>query len=106
MDVFFGLIQDKADVNYLNNSWRLPVEYKLNSMLNHFPVRDKYIVWMRPDIFYNSFDGMQFGVNFKADYLRLLHKIEGNVWMNSGLFQQKNYTNFDGNERLKIYACY
>lgn len=81
-----------ADVNYLNNSWRLPVEYKLNSMLNHFPVRDKYIVWMRPDIFYNSFDGMQFGVNFKADYLRLLHKIEGNVWMNSGLFQQKNYS--------------
>ena len=80
-----------ADINYLNNYWRLPVQYKLNTMLNHFPVRDKYIVYFRPDIFYNSFDGIQYGVNFKADYLRLLHKIEGTVWMNSGMFHQKNH---------------
>ena len=78
-----------ADVNILNNSKRFPITVEFNAQLKNYPDKSKYEVKIKPDVWFNKFDGVKLGANVKGGYLNLKHKFDATVWMNTSLGQGK-----------------
>ncbi|MBS1583363.1 MAG: M1 family metallopeptidase [Bacteroidetes bacterium] len=76
-----------ADAYQLNNSLRLPVETEFDSHIANRPDRRIYEGFVRPDVWYNGYDGVKVGLHFHGDYLRAKHKIWFTGWLNTGLGQ-------------------
>ena len=89
-----------ADSYMLNNSKKIPVEIEFDSKIWNLPNWRKYNLRYRPDIWWNSYDGIKAGLHFNGDYLRYHHKIKANLWINTGLIRDslfsndKNYNSF------------
>ncbi len=76
-----------ADVNPLNNSNIFDFEVKYDAQLNTFPNREKYVFEIKPDFWWNKFDGIKVGANLKGSYLRTRHLVDFKLWMNTGITQ-------------------
>ncbi len=85
-----------ADINMLNNSSKLPVNIRFDSRINNPVDWKRYAVFMRPDLWYNSFDGMKAGISVNGNYMRTFHVFDLSAWMNTGLAQM----NIDKRELL------
>ncbi len=78
-----------ADINYLDNSSKMPVYIKFD-----WPVRQpnnfyQYRMRWRPDAWYNGIDGVKAGLNLSGNYLNLKHKFELTAWYNTGLLTRQ-----------------
>lgn len=80
-----------ADINPLNNSLKYPYSIEFDAQLRSFPDRTKYIAKLKPDLFWNSYDGLKIGFNWKSDFFKIRKKIDAKIWMNSTFFQS-NYS--------------
>ncbi|PZF75018.1 M1 family metallopeptidase [Taibaiella soli] len=87
-----------ADVDYENNykSRGLPVapqsiKLKLDGGFNMPNDRRYYRMYIRPDLWWNSVDGVKAGVHFEGDYFGSLHKIDATVWWNTHVGQEGQY---------------
>ncbi|MGV9011031.1 MAG: M1 family metallopeptidase [Flavobacteriales bacterium] len=76
-----------ADAYQLNNSLKLPVETTFDSHIKNAPDRKTYEGFVRPDIWYNGYDGAKVGVHFHGSYLKYKHQVWFTAWLNSGLGQ-------------------
>lgn len=76
-----------ADINPLNNALEKPVAYYFDSKVYNMPEVHKYEVYARPDIWYNGYDGIKTGIHFNSNYLKYKHKLDGNIWFNTGFMQ-------------------
>ena len=76
-----------ADINPLNNSLKFPYSIEFDTQLRSFPDRTKYIAKLKPDFFWNSYDGLKIGFNWKSDFFKLRKKVDAKFWMNSTFFQ-------------------
>lgn len=76
-----------ADVNMLNNSTGVPLEFEFDHQLWNRSDWRKYQVFARPDIWYNGYDGFKFGVHLNGSHFNLNHKFNVYIWANSGLAQ-------------------
>ena len=76
-----------ADSYQLNNSLRPPVEMTFDHHLYNRPDRRTYEGFVRPDLWWNGYDGTKVGVHFHGDYMRQKHKLWFTAWLNSGLGQ-------------------
>ena len=76
-----------ADINPLNNALEKPVAYYFDSKVYNMPEVHKYEVYSRPDIWYNGYDGIKTGIHFNSNYLKYKHKLDGNIWFNTGFMQ-------------------
>lgn len=76
-----------ADAYQLNNSLRLPMDLTFDSHIYNWPSRKVYQGYVRPDLWYNGFDGTKVGVHFNGSYLEYKHKVWFTAWLNSGLGQ-------------------
>jgi hypothetical protein len=88
-----------ADVYPMNNHWRgkLPPEFQFDSHVRNPHDVGNYEYFARPDIWYNSFDGLKLGFKLRGGYMDYKHVFDLNVWFNSALLQQEPYVrNFDG----------
>lgn len=74
-----------ADINQLNNSTRLPVNFRLDNLKTDGPDRKHYTLNWRPDIWYNSIDGVKAGVHFNGHYLNDRMVFSSTVWYNTTL---------------------
>ncbi len=78
--------QQIADVNRLNNTWPMPkVDFRFdNTMVNFFP-NDAYLLQWRPSLWYNTTDGMKYGLRLNGSYLGYLHDFHAGVWYGTHL---------------------
>jgi aminopeptidase N len=76
-----------ADAYQLNNSLRLPFEAEFDSHVRNAPERKQYEGFVRPDLWYNGYDGVKAGVHFHSDWMRYKHKLWFTVWLNTGFAQ-------------------
>jgi hypothetical protein len=77
-----------ADAYQLNNSLAIPVDTRFDSHVRNAPDRTTYEGFVRPDLWYNGFDGAKVGVHFHGSYLRYKHELWFTGWLNSGLGQR------------------
>ena len=55
----------------------------------------RYEVKFRPDIWYNSYDGIQIGLHTNGGYMRHHHLFDATIWMSTGKLQKENIDNSD-----------
>lgn len=79
--------QRLADINLLNNVSRFPSTLKFDSRITNFPDRMNYELFVRPDIWYNSYDGFKAGLHLEGSYLNYIHQFTFDTWVNTGLAQ-------------------
>lgn len=60
-----------ADINRLNNvsGFGVPVAWHFDNMKLIMPTLDKYDVWLRPSLLYNSIDGLKPGIHWESSDL-------------------------------------
>jgi aminopeptidase N len=76
-----------GDANLLNNSLRFPFESSFDSHIRNLPDLRNYEGFVRPDLWYNGFDGVKAGVHFHGNYMRYKHQVWLTAWLNTGLGQ-------------------
>ena len=77
-----------ADINLVNNSLQHPVKWKFDSQVSSLPDRYNYTVKWRPDVWYNSIDGIKTGLHFNGGYMKYKHLFHVTAWLNTGLISQ------------------
>ena len=76
-----------ADVNKLNNSLTFPVKAKFDPLLTPALPADwnNYRIRVRPDVWYNNYDGIKAGVFLDGGYFNYMHKIKAGFLLNTGI---------------------
>ena len=84
--------QEILDINRLNNTWPHPkVDFRFdNTMFNVYP-NDAYQIRWRPSLWYNTIDGVKYGIRFMGSYLGYLKNLDLGVWYGSKF----KHTEFD-----------
>lgn len=95
-----------ADINSYDNRWRKNVEVRFDSHILPPPSWKKYRIWMRPDLWYNSYDGFQLGYHMHGSYLNLKHKFEFTIWLNTHLAQGGAYHYSDADLKKAGWVSY
>lgn len=89
-DVIIDTSLQLGDVYCLNNKKKFPFEIKFDSHMRNNPKRDQYQFKWRPDIWYNSYDGIKTGLHINGQYMNHFHQFNLNVWHNSRIKQVNN----------------
>ncbi len=76
-----------ADVYMLNNSKKLPIQYRFDSKIYNPSNWKQYEINARPDIWYNGYDGLKLGLNMNGNYMKYKHVFDATVWFNMGIDQ-------------------
>lgn len=76
-----------ADINKLDNAWKTPVKLHFDSKISNYPDWNHYEMYWRPDIWYNTFDGIKLGLHFSGGYMRYRSNFELSAWYNTALLQ-------------------
>jgi aminopeptidase N len=95
-----------ADINNYNNRWRKKVEVRFDSHILPPTSWKKYRIWMRPDLWYNSYDGFQLGYNVKGSYFNVKHKFDFTIWFNTHLAQGGAYHYSDADLKKAGWVSY
>ncbi|MCH8903813.1 MAG: M1 family peptidase [Bacteroidetes bacterium] len=88
-DVMIDPSQRLADINLLDNSKKVPVTIEFDHQLYNSADRHHYEIKWRPDIWYNSFDGIKAGLHANGHYMNYRHIFSATVWYNTGVWQGK-----------------
>ena len=104
-DVIIDPSNRLADKYMLNNSYKAPLDINFDSRVYNRPDWKKYQIFIRPDLWYNGFDGFKIGMHLNGNYLRYHHNFETNFWVNTGIKQfetfNKDQTFNDFSYRIK-----
>ena len=76
-----------ADMNMLDNRKHGNVELRFDSHIYPPSSSKKYRLYMRPDIWWNAYDGLKFGISANGNYMGVKHVFSLTVWLNSHLAQ-------------------
>lgn len=76
-----------GDAYQLNNSLRFPIENDFDGHIANWPNWRTYQGFVRPDLWYNGYDGVKVGVHFNGNYMAYKHKVWLTAWLNSGIGQ-------------------
>ncbi|MFN8292424.1 MAG: M1 family aminopeptidase [Chitinophagales bacterium] len=76
-----------ADINMLNNRLKGNTEVRFDSRIFPPLSRTKYRVWLRPDVWWNAFDGFKIGLHLHGNYMNIKHRFALTVWANTHLAQ-------------------
>lgn len=74
-----------ADVYQLDNSTKCPILFSFDHQIRNPMDRKHYILKWRPEIWYNSVDGIKAGLHFNGNYMNYRHVFSATVWYNTGL---------------------
>lgn len=79
-----------ADSYMLNNSKKAPIEIAFDSKIWNLPNWNKYNLNARPTTWWNAYDGLKIGAHLNGNYMFHHHIINGNIWLNTALFQDSD----------------
>ncbi len=82
-----------ADHNALNDHLTIPVSVTFDHHIANPPDRLNYEAFVRPDVWWNGYDGAKVGVHVNGNYLRYKHKLHLTTWLNTGMGQYLPPTN-------------
>ncbi|MCS7004322.1 MAG: M1 family metallopeptidase [Cytophagales bacterium] len=77
-----------ADIDLTNNKWKGNYRFKFDSRVPNAPDWYEYSNKIRPDIWYNQFDGFQIGLHAEGDYMKQDKIYRADLWYNTGWPQQ------------------
>lgn len=86
-DVLIDTTYRLADCYQPNNSLKLPFDAGFDHHIRNRPDRRAYEGFVRPDLWWNGFDGAKLGVHFHSGWLRYKHKLWLTAWINTGMGQ-------------------
>lgn len=84
-----------ADINMLNNRKKDNVEFRFDSHIFPFPSWKKYRIYMRPDVWWNAYDGIKLGINLNGNYMNIKDNFSFTAWVNTHLAQGGERYNLD-----------
>jgi hypothetical protein len=90
-----------ADINMLNNRLKGNTELRFDSRIYPQMSWKKYRVWMRPDVWYNAYDGFKIGMNVYGNYMGSRHNFNFTWWINTHLLQGGAFYKFSGEQKKK-----
>ncbi|MBL0127282.1 MAG: M1 family metallopeptidase [Flavobacteriales bacterium] len=76
-----------ADANKLNDHMALPVEVTFDHHIRNYPDRRTYEAFVRPDLWWNGYDGVKAGFHVNGSYMKYKHRFSLSAWLNTGLGQ-------------------
>ncbi len=76
-----------ADINMLNNGKTFPSTLKFDSKISNLPDWLNYEMKVRPDIWYNSYDGFKAGIHLEGQYMNYKHIFSFDSYVNTGIAQ-------------------
>ncbi len=76
-----------ADINMLDNKRMDKVVLDFDHQLNNTSDRHHYELFLRPDVWYNRFDGAKIGAHMNGNYLKYKHQFDATVWLSSMIGQ-------------------
>lgn len=76
-----------ADRYKLNDQLAPPVEVSFDHHIRNLPDRRTYEAFVRPDLWWNGYDGVKAGVHMNGSYMKYKHKLHFSAWVNTGLGQ-------------------
>ncbi len=82
-----------ADAYKLNDHLSPPVSVTFDHHLWKRPDRHNYEAFVRPDLWWNGYDGVKAGVHLNGSYMRYKHKLHLSAWLNTGMGQYLPPTN-------------
>ena len=100
-DVIIDPSNRMADKYMLNNSYKAPLDINFDSKVYNMSDWKKYQIFIRPDVWYNGFDGLKIGMHTNGNYLRYHHNVETNFWVNTGIGQLDR---FDKNQSFNDFS--
>ncbi len=87
-EVIIDPSQRLADIDRLNNRSTPPVSYQFDSRIFNQPDFKNYEVLVRPELWYNGYDGFKAGFHVEGGYLNYKHIFELTAWLNTGVAQR------------------
>ena len=81
-----------ADVNQLNNSTKVPIKFSFDHHIKNPLTRRHYILKWRPDLWYNSVDGLKAGLHLNGNYFNYKHIFRATAWYNTQVLKDDKYT--------------
>ncbi len=76
-----------ADAYKLNDHLYPPIEVTLDHHLYTPPDRRTYQAFVRPDLWWNGYDGTKVGVHMNGSYMKYKHRLHFSAWLNTGMGQ-------------------
>jgi aminopeptidase N len=74
-----------ADIEPMDNSLKAPVRFTFDHQIHNPADRRNYILKWRPDVWYNSVDGVKAGLHFNGNYMNYRNVFSATAWYNTGL---------------------
>lgn len=82
-----------ADIYRIDNKRKGKSVISFDSRVYNRPDNEHYEFFLRPDVWYNYYDGVKFGLHLNGNYMQYKHQFEFSFWLNTGV--QKVRKNFD-----------
>ncbi len=82
-----------ADVYQLDNSTHCPIKFSFDHQIKNPLDRRHYILKWRPDVWYNSIDGIKAGLHMNGNYMNFKHQFRATVWYNTRVARDDKYSN-------------
>ncbi|HRH38847.1 MAG TPA: M1 family aminopeptidase, partial [Flavobacteriales bacterium] len=73
-----------ADFNKLNDRLITPVEVTFDHHVRNYPDRRTYEAFVRPDLWWNGYDGVKAGFHMNGSYMKYKHRFSLTTWLNTG----------------------
>jgi Peptidase family M1 domain len=78
-----------ADIDMRNNRHPSETNYFFDSKIANTSDWTHYELFSRPDIWYNSYDGIKAGIHLNGNFVNYYDIVDANLWINSGFGQAK-----------------
>ncbi|MFN4123533.1 MAG: M1 family aminopeptidase [Flavobacteriales bacterium] len=86
-----------ADRYMLNNGTKFPMKTYFDAKIFNPPSWKNYELYVRPDLWYNAYDGVKLGFHTNGSFMNYLHRLDFNFWINTGFGKQMNFPERDIN---------
>ncbi len=86
-DVIIDPTDRLADAYKVNDRLVPPISVGFDHHVRNTPDRNNYQAFVRPDLWWNGYDGIKVGVHLNSAYMKYKHKVHFSAWLNTGMGQ-------------------
>ncbi|RPG58838.1 MAG: M1 family peptidase [Flavobacteriales bacterium TMED191] len=95
-----------ADSYMINNRFNGNIDFSLDYGVYKWANLRKYELQAKPDLWYNSFDGVKIGTSVSGHYLKKHHVIDANMWLNTGAMKAEEFDSNSKNDKISYQIKY
>jgi hypothetical protein len=74
-----------ADINMMDNRKKANVDVRFDAFVANRAPWKQYVLKMRPDLWWNAYDGVKVGFHMNGSYLNNRHRFRLTIWGNTGV---------------------